>query len=624
MPTIQPDRALWFNDDIQRFSTITIVLHKVVVPVYQPYIDATVEKYFEARAQDPNCPDFRMKYKDHHKYSYIHMASHMRHYDKITDGKFDASATLTLLEKMECFSKDESDAAKATKTCRNLWAHPGDFTRWTQDAFDKACDELSDLMKKTKKRLNSTTGLSHLIQSFDDGSDQIKAWKQDGVNLVKQGQGPLVGQIREHSEATVLSKLFGLDARHRYFTGRDEDLQRLQDLFQQDVSARKRIITISGLGGVGKSSFALEACYRNFFPGGTYWLSADTQEGNQDRALDVSIKDLLKTLNSRLKKSLEYREDLVDHIKDQGEECLVILDNLDEESLSRECHRLIHSLICAGPFVTIMITSRLKKEQLEHMLPAKTHSIQLGCFDLEEGLTFLRNRIDPNKPFEDNDCHQLLQELGHFPLALDQAAAFIKSSPCQLTLTTYIQALKRDPLKRLSMPAYRPTAYRVASRLNVNKTWRENLDSMKTGGSISSPAYELSKVLAFMTHAPEWIQRPVLNPGSPRLDIDYLAEALEDEVDFSELMAALTKHCLFSVNEQGCVQVHPLVQEVIKVQIKSEGNGHGIFTNASRMLKFAIDNASHDLIGAIAQNTHDFIQQVNNELRCTRKLPLAA
>ena len=64
--------------------------------------------------------------------------------------------------------------------------------------------------------------------------------------------------------------------KNKHFFGRSEVLNKINDMIQVEPY----IVTISGLGGVGKTSVALEAArgVEPLFKGGMYWITADSNE----------------------------------------------------------------------------------------------------------------------------------------------------------------------------------------------------------------------------------------------------------------------------------------------------------------------------------------------------------
>ena len=95
------------------------------------------------------------------------------------------------------------------------------------------------------------------------------------------------------------------------------------------------MLAISGLGGVGKTSRALESVWdiQEKFPGGIYWLTADSDIGYN--TLKASLFGLAKQMDPNSSKfdSDIWVQVVTGHLKDQDRSLLVI-DNLDSEDFS--------------------------------------------------------------------------------------------------------------------------------------------------------------------------------------------------------------------------------------------------------------------------------------------------
>lgn len=110
--------------------------------------------------------------------------------------------------------------------------------------------------------------------------------------------------------------MFHGPARNSSFTGRVQVLDKLRkalhpDLVTAGLSGRTtdggpcvascKCAGVSGLGGIGKTSVAIEYAWLNkvFYPGGCYWLSADNlEESIRDFALFVVANSDLNSATS--------------------------------------------------------------------------------------------------------------------------------------------------------------------------------------------------------------------------------------------------------------------------------------------------------------------------------------
>ena len=114
----------------------------------------------------------------------------------------------------------------------------------------------------------------------------------------------------------------------------------------------------------------------------------------------------------------------------------------------------------------MIITSRLKETNLRDQINLLSSAITLESFDLEDGVHFIRKRTD--QMIDQLDGQDLVTEVAGLPLALDQAAAYLRSSKCKLS--DYLKKLKKDKLKILNKEKARPPTENVE-----RQDWRSKL-----------------------------------------------------------------------------------------------------------------------------------------------------
>ena len=196
--------------------------------------------------------------------------------------------------------------------------------------------------------------------------------------------------------------------RTRYFTGREQLLASLRS----QLTARHRA-ALSGLGGVGKTQAAIEYAvrHRTEYQNGVFWVNAGTMSG-----LTSGFVEIAKTLRLPAATSSD-QEQIVRAVLDwlnARDRWLLILDNVDERREAR-------------PFVPtndkgdLIITSR--ESVFQELGIAR--GLEVVDLDSDEALRFLlartgRSEVDPR---EREAATELAAELGHLPLALEQAAA---------------------------------------------------------------------------------------------------------------------------------------------------------------------------------------------------------
>ncbi len=252
--------------------------------------------------------------------------------------------------------------------------------------------------------------------------------------------------------------------------------------------------------------------------------------------------------------------------------------------------------ICKGPWQrngnafkhgNILLTTRRSAKDTKTFLKlSRDDSFELQCFNEEEGALFLMQRNCVKGDSLDTDAILLAKELGSFPLALEQAAAYISVLPCSFKayLEKYravkLRLLKRQPATALSVESQH--------RLSVHTTWEMNLEFI----SQKSPAAAtMMRIAAFLES--DNIPIDVINHGFPELDQEELRESARSEIDVDDIIRLLSSYSLFSVDQKRRVfAVHKLVQEVVRENLTTAARIK-IMVAAIRVLHFAF-KANHE------------------------------
>ncbi|MEM9776170.1 MAG: BTAD domain-containing putative transcriptional regulator, partial [Chloroflexota bacterium] len=205
----------------------------------------------------------------------------------------------------------------------------------------------------------------------------------------------------------------------------------LESLVRHLLGQKKRLVTLVGYGGVGKSSLALEIGHRlarHFLHGVTFVPLASVTD---PAYLELKMID---SLGVDLPPQAEPTKFLVEQLSNQ--ERLLILDNA--EQLIDPCADLIVALLQAAERLTVLVTSReplaMRSEQLVRLggLPFEPLDGELST----SGRLFRHRavQIDPN--FEMTSANfeainQICNLVDGLPLALELAAAQTASQSCK-------------------------------------------------------------------------------------------------------------------------------------------------------------------------------------------------
>ena len=141
------------------------------------------------------------------------------------------------------------------------------------------------------------------------------------------------------------------------FVGREQDVNRLLQLIMVERPVR-RLITLTGVGGVGKTRLALEVAddlaRRNYYPDGVWLVELATISDPTLVAQTMVVALGLEEKVGAIKEKAQLENLLVTHLHDK--QLLLLVDNC--EHLIRECSYLLEILLKNCPGLRALITSR--------------------------------------------------------------------------------------------------------------------------------------------------------------------------------------------------------------------------------------------------------------------------
>jgi transcriptional regulator with XRE-family HTH domain len=342
-------------------------------------------------------------------------------------------------------------------------------------------------------------------------------------------------------------------ARNPHFTGRDELLtfleQRLspQQTSDQTTSVRQAALTqtlaIKGLGGIGKTQIAVEYAYRAHAQERythILWITAANSE-----SILTSFLELANHLPDFITKDETDQRKLVAAIIGWLEECeqpwLLIFDNADEPSL-------VQPYLPRRGNGSILLTTRASA------VGALAPSIEVDTMGVLEGSQLLLRRAHRFAYASDeeiNEAANIAVALGQFPLALDQAGAYIEETEC--TLHDYFEIYQQHRYALLARRGTQATGYPDS----VATTWSLSFEHVEL---VNPAAAELLHLCALM--APDHIPEELLTQGAPYWS-PLLQQAVADPLTFNQLLEPLLSFSLVKrLSKDHLLSMHRLVQVV--------------------------------------------------------------
>lgn len=316
------------------------------------------------------------------------------------------------------------------------------------------------------------------------------------------------------------------------FVDREEDLAQLDAVMGQEPPAS----VLHGLGGTGKTTLALRYAHRSrgrYNP--VWWITADSP---------ASVTTGLAGLAARL----DPRENLAEKTSAEAAAWaiawlqehsgwLLVFDDADSASVEP-----VLGTLTAGRH---LITSRRATgwHRMARPLP-------LAVLPPDAAVDMLAQIISPDGDPDQAALERLAAELGHLPLALEQAAAYIQETA--ITPAAYLERLRRYPARMFAAPA--PSDAESGRQRTIARTWQLSVQAISARAPLAG---EILRVLAWL--GPDPIPR----------DLAYRLH--EDPITVDDALALLRAYSMITLTAQS-VTIHRLVQAVARIADPADGN----------------------------------------------------
>ncbi|WP_343450247.1 tetratricopeptide repeat protein [Micromonospora oryzae] len=312
----------------------------------------------------------------------------------------------------------------------------------------------------------------------------------------------------------------------RLFVGRQEEFAELEEV----MSAGSGVIcqAVHGLGGVGKTELALQYAHRGrdrYLV--RWWVTADSPG-----AIESGLAALTARVNPELVLTATAAEAAgwaVGWLQNQSG-WLLVLDNVEQRSD-------VEPLLAQLDTGHLLITTR-RDVNWESLVDG---CLRLDMLDRESAVRLL---LESGQQQDSLAAAVLADELGYLPLALQQAAGYLRQT--RLPVSVYLDRLRAQPAEVLNTIAEGDQAERA-----VAQVWLLTLDRLR---EVRPAAIDLLRILS--CYAPDDVPRPILTGFA------------EQPGAVDQLLSALASYNLVTLTETTA-STHRLLQAVVRSQAQT-------------------------------------------------------
>ncbi|CAI7658979.1 unnamed protein product [Penicillium pancosmium] len=361
----------------------------------------------------------------------------------------------------------------------------------------------------------------------------------------------------------------------------------LQSIQKKNSISGSRIALV-GLGGVGKSQLSIEYSYLVRCESPTtwvFWIHASSKLGFAKSLWDLASKAKIAGRKGSDVNIFTLVENWLQD--DRKGKWIVILDNADDPEVlcsspagphtTEGATKPLLSYIPRSENGSVIITSRTRETALK--LVHHRNIIHVGPMDKSESLELLQTKLETPDLEETQASRELVEELEFMPLAIVQAASYIREQGDRCSVSQYLRFFRRSDREAIKLLEQEQIIYNrdESAEVSIFLTWQISFDHIQ---EMKPSAADLLSLMCFFDRQsiPDHLVRHRSRASQDDRDSEPPQnssgnEAKEAEIDhdFEKDVLTLKNYSLISVADLNTFTMHRLVQLATRAWLENHG-----------------------------------------------------